>query len=169
MASAVIVLRKIFGIALLVVNLLLSLTSFLAAYSSVHFATDPDNYKINISVQNGLTSSPAYLYIGNVEFNNSGLFDFSNFSIEIYVENESDYLMRYTSPIYEIKAGTSLVIDLNITEANADFNPAMLANLTAINWTAIDGYLRVNGKYAFSLFDFQLEMTNLNDWGLGGP
>nr|MDO8112975.1 hypothetical protein [Candidatus Sigynarchaeota archaeon] len=174
MPSGIRVLRKIMGIGLIIINSLLSLTSFLAVYSAVYFATNSNNYRIDIAdpVAGQLNNSVGnvYLYVGNVTLNNTGLFDFNDFRIEFKMYEEfpayNDSLMNYTGGFGDIPAGTQRTLVMNFTTTTDISNFTVKDNLDylAVNFTNVWGSLKLHGKYTFSLFDFDLTVRNISQW-----
>ncbi len=157
MASVIRILRKIFGIVLILVNAILSFTSFIAVYSTVYFVSDTNNFKTNFNVINGLNASEPFLYVGDIAVNNTGLFYFNNFSVSFSLNEPNGTVITYTKLFDEIAPQNVTTFDINLTAPYATFNMTM--DLYGIRWDNVTGFLFLRGKYAFSLFDFSMNIT----------
>nr|MDO8116495.1 hypothetical protein [Candidatus Sigynarchaeota archaeon] len=143
-------------------NAILSFTSFLAVYSTVFFVSDTNNFKPNFNVIDGLSGPEPYLYVGNISVNNTGLFYFNNFTVDFTLSEPNGTLITYTKFFDEIAPQHVKVFEINLTAPYATFNTTM--DYTAIQWDEISGFLMIKGKYAFALFDFQMNITVDPDW-----
>jgi hypothetical protein len=168
--SGIRLLRKIIGYVLLIVNLMLSVVSALAVYSVVEFISDKNHYQFNPAspVMFNFSTSPElrYLYVGTMTLNNTGLFDFDNFSVEFRFDNITgstpEELIYFRGSYGDIVAGQSRTISLNFTGSEMRVNSTL--NLLSINATNTKGFLKISGKYVLSLFNFAINITNVADW-----
>ncbi|MBD3186153.1 hypothetical protein GF325_04935 [Candidatus Bathyarchaeota archaeon] len=149
---------------MVIVNALLSFTSFIAAYNAVFLAQNQiDDSMFIIDVDNGLSDPTPYLQLGQVNFTNEGLFDFDDFSVKFRVYDETDtLLLDFQDFIGKIDAGGILSRMIVINESNGYINPGV--NFLLVDWSNVSGFLEIRGDYAFSLFNFNLTITNISGW-----
>ncbi len=167
--SGIRLVRKIAGLILLIVNTILSVVSAVAIYSVVEFASNTNNYSFepSASASFNLTAPVPYIFIGNVTFNNTGLFDFDDFSVEFELNDTVEKLMHYEGDFGDINAGVKKTITLNLTTATTPYPSTLWVKpgLTEINSSmTFDGYLKLSGKYVLSLFAFELKLTDISTW-----
>jgi hypothetical protein len=169
--SGIRLVRKLIGYVLLVVNLMLSIVSAVAVYSVIEFAGNEKNYHFDdrTSPAFNLTASVPFIYIGDVVFNNTGLFDFNNFTIDFELTNEttSTTLLHYHGSFGDIKAGQKRTLSLNLTTIPGNSTLYIMPSLPPIPWsnsTIYGGYLQLSGKYVLSLFAFSFNITNIAGW-----
>ncbi len=167
--SGIRLVRKIAGLVLLLVNTILSVVSAVALYSVVEFASNTNNYNFESgpSASFNLTAPVPYIFIGNVTFNNTGLFDFDDFRVEFELNDTIEKLLHFEGSFGDINAGEKKTIPLNLTTATVPYqtNLWIKAGLTEINSSmTFDGYLKLRGKYVLSLFSFELKLTNIANW-----
>jgi hypothetical protein len=161
MRSGLKLIRKIFGIILLVINLIVSFTSFVSGYSAVYFMGTIDENILNAdSFSANLASSPEYIYLGKISLNNTGIYNLDDFEIEVKLFDEyGTWIVEFEKWFGTLPAGQSSASltnwEINIT----GFNPGL--DLSTVNWTNVTGYCNLEGKYAFRLFDFSLNITNM--------
>lgn len=156
-------LRKVLGIVFILVNALLSLTSFLAVYSAIYFARDPNNYTIDTSGINEQLNAPVpFIYLGEVRLDNTGLFAFQGFTVNFTLAERNGTIISYDKNFGDIQAHQTKVMPLNVTAAEGavlnmsmDFNP--------LTWVNVSASLMVGGKYAFGLFEFHIILSNLTE------
>ncbi|MHA1369705.1 MAG: hypothetical protein ACTSRA_08345 [Promethearchaeota archaeon] len=173
MASMLKIIRKLAGIFLLVVNVVLSLTSFLGVYSVVYFAASENNVVTSMQVDpTGLLNEPLsrYLYLGNITINNTGLYSIDDLTIEFELgENSSNStIVHYEKNFGSIKSAEIKNIVVNLTQPDAQFNhtyidEAINGSGVIIDQNNIKGYLTISGTYAI-LFGFSLNITDLSSW-----
>jgi len=166
-ASPIRILRKILGIALILVNALLSVISFVAFYSAVFFAQslDPETMLDYSAWDYGLEENPQYLYLGNITIDNTGLFDFDDFQITLELYEQNGIIFTYNEEFPGgFPAGAETNHTIYISEATgAWFNGSMSFN--PMSWTNLSGFLQISGKYAFKLFEFSLNISNVTQFG----
>ncbi|MHA1683588.1 MAG: hypothetical protein ACTSUE_21800 [Promethearchaeota archaeon] len=170
MARILRITRKLIGVALLVVNMIISFTSFMAAYSAVYTVQNSINENmIDVNLSNHLSDATPYLYIGQINFSNSGIFGFDDFTADMHLFDETnETIMLYANTYGEINPGELLDKHINMTFGNESnsisyLNPSI--DLLAVNWSAVHGFIILTGSYAFSLFEFSLNITNLQGIG----
>ena len=176
MASPVRIFRKVLGYVLLLINTLLSVISGIAVYSVVHFLSNKDNiYNLDnsgfgIDLNAGATS---YINIGVMTITNTGLFDFDDFSFELDIYESDVPFLKYNGTFGTIAAQEQTPIPLNFTNGTVlngqlyiySTNVTKLTNPTT--WQNPTGYLSIRGRYAFSLFGFTLNITNMSEFIVG--
>lgn len=169
--------RKFIGYALLIVNTILSLLGFLAVYGVVNFLSDQNNYHFSPLTSGNFTnifnstSEPKYINVGSFVFNNTSLFSFDDFDVNLSISLHNDTrdyrILDYNGTFGSIAAGQMRNISLYLTTTSTStliVDPlVLLGKIHPMGMNVSNSsYIDFTGKYVFDLFHFDLNITTLS-------
>jgi hypothetical protein len=152
----------VLGYVLLIINLILTVSSFLCALSAIQFASGLTTTQFNFNVSYDPTVPS--ISIGSYNIQNTGIFDLGNltWNVDLYYNTNNSNVINYTSYIPDhlvnVTAGQSY--DLLLAVNGTGLNTVALSSLFAnpATFADINGTVGLSGNYVFGLFTFSISV-----------